>query len=105
MKMIKFKTINNINMIQCGDYNWEIISGNEETDVYKFVIQKDDKPNITLIYSENNLLLKDNNYESSSCFIFKMNFEDTPKFIESLILGEKARLLPIYHKNTVKIKK
>ena len=24
-----FKTINNIDMIQCGDYNWEILKDND----------------------------------------------------------------------------
>ena len=31
--MIKFKTINDLDMIQCGDYNWRILKENDGTDI------------------------------------------------------------------------
>lgn len=103
-----FKTINNIDMIQCGDYNWEILKDNDGTDVYKLVIRvkKDYQSDITLHYAEGVFSIRNfgTTYNGGDSFYFKMPFEDTPIMVERLINGEDGYLRPIYHKDTVKIK-
>jgi hypothetical protein len=41
--MKEFKTINDIHMIQCGEYNWRILKENDGTDIYQLVISKSEE--------------------------------------------------------------
>jgi hypothetical protein len=48
--MKTFKTINHIDMIQCGDYNWEILKENDGSDVYKIQLADINDKIITCLY-------------------------------------------------------
>lgn len=105
---MKFKTINNVDMIECGNYNWEILKENDGTEIYKLVIKtkKEHQNDIMLMYGEGILSVRNfmTTYNGGDFFCFKMFFEETPILVEQLINGEGGYLLPIYNKNTVKIK-
>ncbi len=104
--MNRIKTINGIDMIQCGDFNWEILKEIDGSEVYKLVITKDDlsKDHIILIYGRGVFSVRNFNafQNGGDYFCFKMNFEETPDMVQRLIDGEGGILRPIYHKNTVR---
>ena len=56
--MKEFKTINDIHMIQCGEYNWIILKEYDGTDIYQLVISKSEEQHrrghddITLYYDK-----------------------------------------------------
>ena len=107
--MKKFITINEIPMVQCGDYNWEILKENDGSDVYKMHLRSEENQDIILLYGEGNFTIRNSStfYGSrdGDFFIFKMEFDKTPFFVNALIEGEGLKISPIYHKNTVKISK
>lgn len=112
--MKEFKTINDIHMIQCGEYNWIILKEYDGTDIYQLVISKSEEQHrrghddITLYYDKKNEIFSvrsfNTTYNGGDYFCFKMKFEDTPLLVKSLIDGEGGHLGPIYHSSTVKIK-
>lgn len=87
-------------MIQCGDYYWEILIEEDKSEVYRIIISRDIESNIACYYEQDKLSM----HTRKDSFYFKIPFEQTPLFIKSLIKGEEARLMPIYHKDTIKIK-
>jgi len=106
--MKRIRTINNINMIQCGDYNWEVLKENDGSEVFRLNIRtkKEFQNDITLFYGQGIFSVRSFNttYNGGDFFCFKMDFEDTPIMVERLLNGEDGYLQPIYHKDTVKIK-
>lgn len=106
--MKRIKTINNIDMIQCGDYNWEILHENDGSEVYRMILSSLKNSDICLMYGEGNFTVR---YfrslygDGGDFFCFKIPFEQTPLLVKSLIDGEGSYLMSIYHKDTVKCKK
>jgi hypothetical protein len=95
-------------MIQCGDYNWEILKENDGSDVYRLILSHEKNSQITLLYGEGNFTVRESRAmygDGGPYFCFKIPFEQTPLFVKALIDGEQSYLMPIYHKDTVKIKK
>lgn len=101
--MKRFTTINNIEMIQCGDYNWEIIKDGDEEIFQMSITPKDTILDTIYLTFEKHILYVSCN-QNNQPFRLKMGFNETPYFIKSLIEGENAKLYPIHHKDTVKIK-
>ena len=112
--MEKFLTINNLNMIQCGEYNWRIFNENDGTEIFEMTISKTEEQHrkghddITLYYDTKHEIFSirsfQTTYNGGDYFCFKVKFEDTPLLVKSLIDGEGGYLQPIYHISTVKIK-
>jgi hypothetical protein len=104
--MERFKSINHINMIMCGDYCWEVLIENDGSEVYRLIIRTKTnyQSDITLMYGEGIFSVR--NFRTTYCggdfFCFKMDFKDTPIMVERLINGEDGYLQPLYHKNTIK---
>lgn len=76
-------------MIQCGDYNWEILKEYDGSDVYRIVIStlNEDLPDIEILYGKGIFSMRNFNgayRENNDYFCFKMSFEDTPIMIERL---------------------
>ncbi len=92
-------------MIQCGDYNWEILKENDGSEVYRLVISNRNEtlPDILLMYGDGIFSIRNFNRGEYDIdyFCFKMPFEDTGIMVERLINGEGGYLMPIYHKETV----
>jgi len=95
-------------MINCGDYNWEILKEHDGSEVYRLNIRtkKEYQDDITLMYGEGIFSVRNFNttYNGGDFFCFKMDFKDTPIMVERLLNGEDGYLSPIYHISTVKIK-
>lgn len=103
--MERVTTINNIPMIKNGDYYWEILKENDGSEVYKIVLNGE--RDIILMYGENTFSIRYFHTFFSGdgdIFFFSMPFSETHKMIDSLLVGEKCTVGPIYHKNTIKIK-
>ena len=96
-------------MIQCGDYNWEIIK-DDDSEMFQLTINNKNeyRDTICLSFSNKQSILYVSNfhggYKGETPFKFKMGFNETPYFVKSLIDGEEGKLYPIHHKDTVKIK-
>ena len=92
-------------MIQCGDYNWEILKENDGSDIYRIQLGDINDKIITCLYGKGIFSIRyfNTTFEGGDVFYFKTPFEKTNNFIESLIDGHEFKLMPIYHKNTVKI--
>lgn len=110
--MKRFLTINDIEMIQCGEYNWEILKKNEESEIYQLIVSGElDKHSndVTLLFdcekSTFSVASFSSPYEDKNFVSFKLKFEETPFLVKSIIEGENGFLQPIFHKDTVKIKK
>lgn len=103
--MERFTSINNIRMIQCGDYNWEIVNEGREDEGFSLVIFPNEEMNeVVCLYFKNNILsITDYNTETRT-FKFKMGFNETPLFVNCLLQGENCKLMPLNHKDTVKKK-
>lgn len=102
-----FETINNLKMIPCGDYFWEVLKEHDGTDVYR-LIMNNPNGNIVLLYGEGNFTVRNLSAlygGDGTCFIFKIDFKETPKLVKALLEGEECILMPIYHKDTIKLKK
>lgn len=93
-------TINNIDMISCGYYYWEILIEEDESEVFRIFIPRHEESNIACYYEQDMLSI----HTRKEVLYFKIPFEQTHIFIKSLIEGEETRLMPIYHKDTIKIK-
>jgi hypothetical protein len=109
--MKKFTTINNIEMIQCGDYNWRILKNNDDDETYQLIVSGELNKNshdVILIYD----IIKGvcyvgssvSTYSDKNFICFKFKFEETPFLVKSIIEGENGFLQPIFHKDNVKIK-
>ncbi len=91
-------------MIQCGDYNWEILFENDDSEVYKINLSHENG-DITLLYGDGNFTVRYTKTmfgEEGDFFIFKIDFDKTPLLVKAVLDGEKCTLAPIYHINTVK---
>lgn len=105
----RFTTINDIDMIQCGDYNWQIykddytVKNSDET--YELLIDGQEEF-ISLLYSISKQTLSITQAFIPSDFnvCLKMSFEETPQLVRNLLKGKNGTVGPIYHKDTVKIK-
>lgn len=98
-------------MIQVGDYNWRVLKENDGTEVYQLIIHSQPDSgdiDILLYYNpiENIFSIRNTSsqYNGGDIFFMKIDFEQTSMLIKSLIDGNGGRLMPIYHKDTVKIK-
>lgn len=112
--MSRITTINDIEMIQCGDYNWRVLKENDGTEIFELTISVGDYEkskgysDITLYYDTKHKVFSIRKFESTyfggDFFCFKLNFKNTPSLVKSLIDGHNGYLQPIFHKETVKIK-
>lgn len=108
--MKKITTINNIEMIQCGDYNWEVLKENGGSEVYYLLLRNKNQNTMDIALYYGNCIFSVRYNKGPYCsddndfFCFKMGFNDTPLMVKRLLEGEDCYLLPIYHKDTVKIK-
>ena len=105
--MKRVTTINNLDMIQCGDYMWRILLEHDGSEVYQLVIANKTNTDIILFYGEGIFSVR--NFSASSdgshdFFCFKVNFNETSYLVKALIEGEGGYLRPINHKDTIKIK-
>ena len=104
LKKPRFKTTNSINMILNGEYCWEILKENDNTEVFRITLGEIEEM-ITLLYTKETLSIRNFNtsFSGGDIFFLKMPFGKTHGIIKSLLEGHNLKLMPIYHISTVKV--
>jgi len=96
---MKFYTKNNVYMIQCGDYNWEILDENECA--YEIVLRSG-PIYVRLLYVNGILTIGNLTANQFTCdgdqFHFKIPFEETSKIIKYMIETGEYSVNGIYDK-------
>lgn len=103
--MDTFITTNGITMIHLGDYCLELLKENDGSDVYRITLGDNFSDEmLTLLYSKGTLSIRKFNttYEGGDIFFMEMSIEQVPEILSYFIKGHKLKLLPIYHKSTVR---
>jgi len=112
--MEKFKTINDLEVVQCGDYIWRVLKENDGTDIFEITISINEEQkskgysDITLYYDTRHKMFSVRNFQSTylggDFFCFKLQFKETPLLVKALLEGHNGYLMPLYHKDSVKLK-
>lgn len=86
-------------MIKCGDYYWEVLLENDNSEVYRIQLGDigEDTP-LTAMYGKNTFSVREFNttFTGGTVIFMELPFEDTPKLIESILKAHKLSLMPLY---------
>lgn len=106
--MKTFTSINDLHMVSQDEFNWEILKENDGTDVYRITLGggKVNEDWLTLLYGKNTLSIRKFavTYRGGDILFLELPFEKTSEIIRALLKGHNLTLMPLYHKDTVKIK-
>lgn len=110
-KLKRFTSVNNFNMIQCGDYNWRVEKEYPDDEGYEeevYIFMFDTKDSIINVIHKKDLLkistLNTKYTGEGNSFVFKIDFENTSDFLKSFIEGEQGNVGPLYSKGQEIIK-
>lgn len=102
--MNRFTTINDIPMIELGDYNWRIrIEESDNTEVFELQMGILGEDILTALYGKNTLSIRqfDTTFNGGFILFMEIPLEYVPMIITSILKAHKLSLLPIYHRTTV----
>ena len=94
-----YKSINNLDMVSNGKYNWEVLKETDGSSVYRINVGEYSSTEVlTLLYAKNTLSLRkfSTTYKGGDIFFFECSFDECEKYIDQLSKAHKLSFAPLY---------